>query len=85
VAEPWQDFSLKWLEQAIDASGFRRQNKDTRLFAKRLHAADGRQCAPHPTNRKTFHYSIDVLDRSWRQGRGLRAFEGDGVLELVEG
>jgi hypothetical protein len=29
VAGPWQDYSLKWLEQGIDASGFCCQIKDT--------------------------------------------------------
>ncbi len=29
MARPWQDFSLKWLEQAIDASGFCRRFKIT--------------------------------------------------------
>ncbi len=29
MARPWQDFSLKWLEQVIDASGFGRRFKIT--------------------------------------------------------
>jgi hypothetical protein len=33
VAGPWQNFSLKWLEQGINASGMWTQNKITRKIA----------------------------------------------------